>query len=394
MKEPLQKPWLSTLLGTIVIILIVVPSLVYLLRDSVTPFSLTTLGERAFGALSTDQAATEQAVPGRGGASDASKLSSYPIVTEEFPYPEYTERYEYLYDGVLPDLSTIDPTVYRRVNALTIPRSVSDTFSNLTLGVIPLSSFNNLELLNFSLAQEGDGGYAISVDTTSNTISISRNSAYWQTLDYSNLLTQSDLPSDEELTQIAETFLTQYRIDTSSFGEASVDRSYIDAESWIPDTMSVVYPLEVNGTDIWSMWGQPSGMAVSVSLRSDSVEGFYAPGPYTLESSTYEIARDPAQILEVANRGGLWEYVAESPNVTYTFRLGAPDLVLAEHYQYTDNESFTLYVPALRFPVIEDDPDATYKRDWVIVPLVQDILDEASSGAILFDGIERLEIEK
>lgn len=395
MNESTQKPWIMTLLGAIVIVLIVVPSLLYLLRDFLPEPSLTWLDEQAFGELFVDEAATEEAVSGRGGGVGASKLSAYPVVDDMIVYPEYIERHEYLYDGEMPDLTTIDATVYRRVNALTLPSSVSAAFANLTLGIVPLSSFDNLELLNFSLAQEDGSGYSIYADTTSNSISITRNNAYWQTLDYSKTLTQSDLSSDEELTRLAEKFLTQYGIDTSSFGEASVDRSYIDPESWIPDTMSVVYPLVVNETDVWSMWGQPSGMSISVSLRNDEVEGLYAPGPYTLEASTYELVTDPVEILKVANRGGLWEYAAENPTVTYTSRLGEPRVVLAEHYQYSDDgQSSSLYVPALLFPVVEADPDASYQRQWVVVPLVQDILDEASTEPILFEGTERLEVEK
>ena len=384
-----QKTWIRSLLGLILIVLLLIASLAYLLYDFLPQSSLSVLGERAFGELSLDQTATQSTRENAGGLK-----SSYPVI-DEFPYPEFIERYEYLYDGELPDLSTIDPTVYRRVDALTLPHSVSAAFSNLTLGIVPLSSFNNLELLNFSLEQEGEIGYSVYVDTTSNSISISRNNAYWQTLDYTQTLTKNDLPSDEELTSLAQSFLTEFGIDTSSFGSASVDRSYIDPDSWIPDAMSVVYPIIINGTDVWSMWGQPTGMSIAVSLRSGSVEGLYAPGPYTLEASSYKLVVDPKEVLEVANRGGLWESVTENPTVTYTFRLGAPDVVLAEHYQYSENGlSSILYVPALRFPVIEDDPNASYKRDWVIVPLVQDILDEANPNPSLFQGEERLEIEK
>ena len=398
MNDVPQKSRFSTVLGVIVALLILVPFFLYLLRDYLPQSdSLTWLGERAFGELSVDQAATEEALTGRGGGGgDASKLSSYPIVTDDFLYPEYIEKYEYLYEGTLPDLSAIDATVYRRVDQFSLPSSLASAFSNLTLGIVPLSGFNNLELLSFNLQEEGGEGYSMYVDTSSNTISISRGMTYWNVLDYSETLTADDLPSDDVLINLANQFLNQYNIDRSSYGDPTVDRSYIDPESWVPDTMSVLYPMVVNGSDVWSMWGQPTGMNVSVSLRTDSVDGMYAPGPYTLEASIYELATDPAEILEVASRGGLWEYTPENPTVTYTSKLGEPTLVLAEHYQYTEGgTSSILYVPALRFPVVETDPDAPYQRTWVIVPLVRDILDEAAPGPILFEeGLERIEVEK
>ncbi|KKW32092.1 MAG: hypothetical protein UY76_C0042G0004 [Candidatus Uhrbacteria bacterium GW2011_GWA2_52_8d] len=387
-----QKPRFPAILGVIVALLILVPSLLYIFRDFLPDSSYTFLGDRAFGELSVDEEATEEAITDRGG--DASKLA-YPIIADEFPYPEYIEKYEYLYEGTLPDLSTIDATVYRRVDQFSLPSSLASAFSNLTLGIVPLSGFNDLELLNFSLQEEGGEGYSIYVDTSSNTISISRGMEYWTMLDYSDTLTADDLPADDVLISLANQFLNQYNIDKSSYGEPTVDRSYIEAESWVPDTMSVLYPMVVNGSDVWSMWGQPAGMSVSVSLRTDSVDGMYAPGPYTLEASVYELASDPAEILEVAQRGGLWEYPSENPTVTYTSTLGEPTLVLAEHYQYTEGgTSSILYVPALRFPVVEADPDAPYQRTWVIVPLVRDILDEAAPEPILFGETERLEIVK
>ena len=371
----------------IVVLLILVPSLLYIFRDVLPDSSYTFLGDRAFGELSVDQTATKEAITGRG--DDASKLA-YPIVADEFPYTEYIEKYEYLYEGPLPDLSTIDATVYRRVNQSPIPNSLAPEFSNLTIGNVPLAGFNNLKLLNFSLEEAGGGGYSISFDTNSNSISITQGTQYWARIDYTKALFVSDLPTDETLIAMANEFLDQYNIDASSYGEPVVDRSSLDLENWIPDTLNVTYPTVVNGRTIWSLWGPPAGMNVSVSLRTNSVESLYAYGSYTLEASTYELTSDPEEVLLVASRGGLWDYVPENPTVTYTSKLGEPTLILAEHYQYSDDgTSSILYIPALRFPVIENDPDAAYaQRDWVTVPLVRDILDEAAPGPILFEETE------
>ncbi len=397
MNDTPQKPRFPAVIAAIVAIIILVPSLLYVFRDSLPESSLVTLGERAFGELSADQAATEEALSGKGGSANESKLSAYPIVADEFPYPEYIEKYEYLYEGTLPDLSTIDPTVYRRVGTLALPSSVSSAFSDLTLGILPLSGFQNLELLNFSLAEEDDNGYSVNVDIASNSFSVSRNQGYWLTFDYGRTLKASDIPSDESLINTTNQFFRDFGIDLSGFGTPLVDRSYLDLDTWIPESMNVIYPYLVNGLNVWSTWGQPSGMSATVNVRTGEVDGFWTMGPSTLEASTYALANDPSEILEIASRGGLEEYVPENPTVIYTYTLGEPEIILAEHYQSADDGTFSaLYVPAFKFPVTQEDPDAPYhQRSWVVVPLVQDILDEAAPvPMILEEDLERTEIEK
>lgn len=383
MKNLIKKPSITTALGIILILLVLGAALAYLYRDRLIESSYTFLGERAFGELSVDESANKEVLSSRAAAG------GYPIVTDDVLYPEYTEAYEYVFDGELPDMSAVDPTVYRRVNQLALPESLSQVFANLSIGDIPLSAFSNLELLNFSLREEGEQGYNLYLDAVSNGVSISRNDGYWNQLDYSRTLSSSDLPSNDALVAAAERFLSAHSIGTASYGSPHVDRSYLDPEAWVPDSMQVVYPFSINEREVWSMWGQPSGLSLSVSLRSGEVESAWIPGPYTLEASAYTLATDSAEVREVAARGGLWEYKPENPTITYTFRLGEPDLVLAEYFQYADGESATLYVPAFRFPVVEGDPDASYQRPWVIVPLVQDILDEAdpNRGPVLYEEV-------
>ncbi|MBI4435033.1 hypothetical protein HY630_00005 [Candidatus Uhrbacteria bacterium] len=396
MNDAPQKTRFPAVIAIVVTIIVLVPSLLYLFRDSLPQSSLVNLGDRAFGELSVDQAATQEALSGKGASADESKPSLYPIVVDEFPYPEYSEKYEYLYEGTLPDLSTIDPTVYRRVGTLSLPSSISSAFSDLTLGILPLSNFKNLELLNLTLAEEDDSGFSVVVDVATNSFSISRNQGYWLALDYSRVLRASDIPSDEVLINKADQFIRDYGVDTSGFGAPLVDRSYFDLDNWVPESVSVTYPYIINGQSVWSTGGQPSGMSVTVNIRSGEVDGLWTIGPSTLEASTYTLVTDPTTILEAASRGSLWDYVPENPTVTYTFLLGEPELVLAEHYQYaTDGTTSTLYVPALKFPITQEDPDAPYhQRSWVVVPLVQDILDETAPQPYVEEGVEKLEVEK
>lgn len=376
MKTFLTKPWFTTLLGIIAGILILAGSFLYLFREHLPQSTFTFLGERAFGDLSFEQAPiTDESLAIIGEV--LSDEEYFPVVSD-WRMEEET-AYEYIFEGNLPDLTTIDATVYRRVNSLSIPKAVSEGFSQLTVGILPLSTFQDLEISNITLKESDSEGYSIYLDTLSNNISISRSDEYWEASDRSNPITSNDIPSNEELIDIADKFLKSHNIDFSSYGTPSIDRSFFDPDSWIPDTMNIIYPNMIHDTQTWTMWGQPSGLSVSVSLRTDDVESLWVSGSYGIEASKYELTTNTEKILSVAKHGGLWEHVPENPDITYTFILGEPDIVLAEHYQYTEEAgSHILYVPAFRFPIIEGDADAPLQKQWIVVPLLDDILNEPS----------------
>ena len=363
-----QKSWLHKLLGGAILTLFLISALAYLLHDY-APISSSGSPAQRVGMFDSEQSA------------DASKLSAYPIVSDESYFPQDNPRYEYIYDGELPDLSTIDPTVYRRVNTLSFPSTLSSVFSNLTLGNIPLSSFEDPQLQSFTIAEAGDNGYVLYVDARESTLNLSRKDSYWNTIDYSKTLTKDDLLSDEELLELSGEFLGRRNIDVSMFGSPFVDRSSLDPDTWIPDLMTVTYPLIINATDTWSLWGGPIGMTVNIGLRQKEVESLYTPGPYRLEESPDELVTNSTEILAIANRGGLWGTLTENPSVTYTFQLGEPRIVFAEHSVWTNGTSSSIYVPALLFPVVKsasDDPHAPYQPPWIVVPLSKQVIDEVT----------------
>ncbi|MBI2473881.1 hypothetical protein HYV70_05010 [Candidatus Uhrbacteria bacterium] len=369
MKTVFQKRWFIILLSILIAILLLVSSLVYVFIDSFSNSS-SSLKAVLFGE-------PEEVKTTRQANSD----NSYPILEEEFPpYIEEMIAYEYLYEGEFPDFSTLNSNVYQRVNTSTLPEAVSNTLSQLTLAGLSLSVFNELTIQNINLSESSEYGYNVSVDFLNNTFSVSKNAAYWQTIP-AGVLDKKDIPSDDSLIKTAEIFLQKYRIDLSQFGKPSVDRTSFNTQSaGFPDSIMVNFPLLVQGQEVWSMWGQPSGLSVSINLRSNEVDSFFGSGPQTQETSNKELVTDTTEILAIAKRGGLWDSIPSNPDKTYVSRLGTPELILAEHFQYeeTTSASSILYVPALRFPVIETDPEAPSQRSFVIVPLTKDVVVQAN----------------
>ncbi len=368
MKTVFQKRWFIILLSILIAILLLVSSLVYVFIDSFSNSS-SSLKAVLFG--EPEEVKTTQQTP-----SD----NSYPILEEEFPiYVEETIAYEYLYEGELPDLSTLNSNVYQRVNTSTLPESVSKNISQLALAGLSLSAFDQLNIQNINLSESNKNGYNISVDLLNNTFSVSRNPDYWQTVP-STPLSKENIPSEETLITTAETFLTNYKIDRTQFGKPAIDQTSFNTQGgWFPESITVNYPLLVQGQEVWSMWGQPSGLSVSISLHSGEVDSFFGSDQQTQEILNKELITDIEQVLAIAKHGGLWDSIPENPDKTFTSHLGTPELILAEHYEYDEHASVSsiLYVPALRFPVIETDPNAPYQRSWVIVPLAKDVLSQA-----------------
>ncbi|PIR56802.1 MAG: hypothetical protein COU72_04315, partial [Parcubacteria group bacterium CG10_big_fil_rev_8_21_14_0_10_41_35] len=59
--------------------------------------------------------------------------------------------------------------------------------------------------------------------------------------------------------------------------------------------------------------------------------------------------------------------------------LGTPEYVLIQLYNYQDNKSNELLVPALRFPIVKNlENDQYYWRTSVVVPLAKELMNDYS----------------
>lgn len=383
MPSLLQKSWILKAICALLIFVVVIFLALVLLDEYFPGENYRSLGERAFGNLSAPGAQNASrsslSAVGMGGGTEVEKdevASTYPIIDNFIPSPEEIVAYEYIYSGELPDLSTIDARVFRKVVTPMLSSSLNEAASNLDLGVLPLSVFKNLSISYLTMSEDEPNGFVVNVDSINGTLSLNRNNAYWQNIDYSRVLTESDLPTDETLLKMSNDFLAKYKIDHSQYGDPVFDRSWVNLSVWVPDSLQVLYPLLIDGREVFSMWGPPSGMQVTVNIRTNQIDGIFSSLPSTFETSDYKIVTDAQKILDTALRGGMWEYQAEDATKVYSSTLGEPSLVLAEHYIYDDaGTGTTLFVPALRFPVVSNDKDSPYKRDWVVVPLVEEILE-------------------
>ena len=343
----------------------------------------TTISSNGFGALYFDTsdgeslsgrdavAATEELGIGAGGGGG--------VFSEDMMIAPYISKsYSYHYDGTF-DVSSVSSLVYRQVLG-DISLSMVDTqIKNLSLGNFSFSNFDQAKVQNMTIVEDKDDGYSIQIDLTYGTIYLTKSWQRWEEPALYEAMTAEQMPENGEIISIAQDFLEDYQIDTSFYGEPIVQdewRKYSEEDSYISEMVGVVYPRLIDGLEVWNLYGSPSGLYVYVNARTGTVESANWTLFNEFERSSYELVSGMEELAEVIEQGGLYQYQYEDAQELYDISLGEPRVVLAEYSQYIDGSYDTLYVPALSFAIQDVPEGADVYVNYVVVPLVKDILEQ------------------
>lgn len=373
------------------------------------PSEITSVGKNAFGSLYSQEAAQETA----SDSSDGQAVSS-PSPTafgmgvgfgggggdvgldRMIMPPSYELTYRYA--GGTFTLSESEIQVLRRVRGGESANSLVSALSRFNLGLMDVQSFANTRMQNVTFAEDREFGYIVSISFEDSSITINENWTRWnnpvnqcqdQACYDSFRLSIGDIPADSELVRIADEFLSSYDIPTNSFGAGEVNndwrRSYESvpdkSQYYIPEMVTVRYPLIINGQTVYEQGGELAGLNVNVNVRFNRVSGVWGLTSQQYEASNYAAVTDVDRILKFVEQGGFYGpimYYAENGVVPESREvvLGTPELVLMKNWTYRDNVSNELLVPALRFPIISD-PDVPYfYQQDVVVPLAEELLAE------------------
>ncbi|MDD3285778.1 MAG: hypothetical protein PHG95_04085 [Patescibacteria group bacterium] len=309
--------------------------------------------------------------------------------------------YTYVYKGDKITLKAEDAIVYRRLksNDNASASRLLSLIGNLDLNGLSLNTFNNLSATNLSLQENKDKGLAINFDFLENTVSIYENYQQWRILERENCgsdeacwqkfrIKIANYPTDEYLIALSDGFLAGHNINTSHYGSAIVDntwrqdyeRSGDKDNYYIPEYASVVYPLLIEGNPVRDQNGNYFGLRVSVNILQKAVSGLSNFSPYRYESSSYELETSVDRILKAAVAGGLNRSFYGSSEEMKELFLGTPERSFVQIYRYADNRNDELMVPALVFPIIDKPAAGYYGQNYVVVPLVKELLDELENG--------------
>lgn len=310
------------------------------------------------------------------------------------PYYNYT----YKYTGEPLNLTETEAPVFRRIKDTGLSHDFAQAILGKNNGMMDLSNFDNAVLQNFQLAQNTKDGYIINVDLQNGNININPNYEKWYppcsgtTCDAPKPLIEKDIPSNDKIIAIANEFLDEFGISREQYGAPVVEESWKNnypmpfaegmardtsvISQYIPDVISVIYPIAIEGQKITESSGMDFGLHVNVDIRKMKGQGVWNLFTNQYQKSNYETETDASRILKIAENGGNGWYRAPTEN-TRTLSLGTPEKIYISHYQYVPETGLSneLYVPALKFPVMNIPTDQPYfYQRFIVVPLVKEIL--------------------
>ena len=376
-------------------------------------------GNRAFGDLSF----TSQDLSAGEKALDSSKSSSSALGTGEsaspaplapgtgtetgtetgtiYPYPPAgIISYHFIYKGEPIVLDEANVNVLKRAKNSGTGFGLGAIIDKMNLGIVDLKQFGELDAKQLTLEQGGDNGYSLYINFTEGIISINQNSVYYlkniavscasgeKCMPNSSLM-PSDIPEDSRLIEVANKFLINHGISATNYGAPEVNRYW--EEQWaelgimglapyISNDISILYPLVINGIEVYDSSGNKQGMTVSVNIPEMQVSNLYNLTTQKYDSSSYEAETDFGKILKVAEQGGIYGgYYDYSQGQVVDIEIGAPQKVYMFFYNYDQGVSEELLVPALLFPIVEVPQDAFLYQKSIIVPLAKELLKESDN---------------
>ncbi len=358
------------------------------------------------GQLSGEQEAQKDALAigrGGGGGSATAPASSTGVNAEGgmmMPAPDAV-NYQYVYKGDDFVVEETQMAVYKRIKDQSAGRQMANLVSGINTGLIDLNRFHDTAIGNLNINEDRNYGYTVYFDFINNLVSLN---AYWEKWPrpevecqtqkneeaqrcYDELrLKISDLPSDQELIALADGFIKEYKINMDNYGAGEVDdtgtrlyqASPDNETAYVPEIISVTYPLMINGQTVEDESGNPYGITVDINIRYKRVYGLRGLTPQNYASSNYQIETDSQKIIKLAEKGGVyasWNNPYASKTVEIELGTPALGLVVRWQYDYNKNDSTELYVPAYIFPVLNE-PEDYLSRDNIVVPLPREIIAE------------------
>lgn len=373
------------------------------------------VGASAFGPLvGASSARPESGGGGMGLGAGASALSAVPPMAGGSPSidskmivsPDYVPTvYKHVYKGEAIEGLASQVDVYRRVRGGAGTGPVG-ALLGFDLGLMDLGRARNASVQSFSIAENRENGYVISVNPEEGTINIYENYLTWTYPERSCTdeacfnayrLTEADMLSDEETIRIADAFLAEFGVRKDGYGAPIVRNEWraqllrVEDKSsfWFPDGATVVYPQMVDGKIVYDEGGAPHGMNVNINVRHKRATGLWNLALQNLQVSAYEAETDANVLLGIAEKGGVLgdAWMPEGAKVVEV-ELGTPTVAYTRVWQWSANAGTELTVPALVFPVLNAPQD--YWRSNVTVPLAKELL-KSPAGDV---GIMPVTLEK
>jgi len=405
------------LVGALAVIVIVVGVGIFHTKSSQVEFKFTktSLNDEAFGPLVTaqengqsansadDVAESRDSGVGGGAKGGGGGMAATPdqiavcagqtgCVVPPYYFPEY------IYTGEDIKLEQTRVEVLRRKNKME-PLGILESFG---LGLVDLSVFKDAKIQTVNFVQDKEYGYTVSINFEEGTISIDAYFPRWPQL-YDkcaddrcieeNRIKFSDIPSDEELIRIANQFIAEHGISLKSYGQPEEENDWrnqpgiSEAQIYVPDSISLIYPLLIDGKSVYEQNGIKLGIRVGINIREKRVSGMYNLSLQEYESSMYDAETDFSRILKFAEKGGISRYYWNEGQ-TRKVEIGTPvqEYMVVWKYDRDNQMNKMLIIPALIFPITKTPAEGYYYPKNIIVPLAKELLEENENPVPLLRG--------
>ncbi|MFA5075946.1 MAG: hypothetical protein WC480_00840 [Patescibacteria group bacterium] len=329
---------------------------------------------------------------GRGGGGTATKVISSEIMIEPGMMPPIDNwqptEYQFIYKGEPIDPTDTEITVLKRIKINSSGSKLAQVLNKITFGLIEPKNFTNTSVDNVTISENKSLGYSVNYNFTEGAASISENYPKWQRCGGGDCqyqpLSPDDMLSDAVLIKLADEFLAQYKINMTNYGSAIVSKtnqrdmpvaSGAPSEYYLPENITLVYPLKIDGQIVYNENGDPDGLQVNINLREKKVASVWNLNTQNYQASSYPAQDSAESIIQLAEQGGWrnYHYPAAPESKIVTIELGTPIKGLVRIWNYQGLVSDELLVPAYLFPITKVTGEDYYRTN-VIVPLAKDLL--------------------
>lgn len=378
---------------------------------------ITKLADNAFGIFSSENITKSGSASGKGGGGGiggggavSSESASGKNVAAPSIMPVDFINYKYVYKGgAIPAIGS-KAYVYSRSKDQSMIQDFSQLLQGVNSPLLNLDKLQNIQASSISFSEDREFGYEVNILPKEGTVYIYANWLKWpnpyagcdDAVCSENLnLKAGDMPSDEELVGIANSFMGEYGISREGYGEAEVVKTYLDVYAskdqtnvFIPDIISVVYPLKVGGVKAYDLSGEKDGIFVDINIRYKKVSAVRNLYAGSFESSGYDAETDAEKIKSIAEKGGLYaDYAYNDAGARTVFvELGTPSIEFIKTWKYdADKQAGREYfVPSYVFPILNK-PEGYFYKKFVIVPAIKGFMDDNLRGNVVapFSGLER-----
>lgn len=300
--------------------------------------------------------------------------------------------YQYVYQGDDFSLNDAELAVLKRIKG----ENAKNTFGNFNLGLLNLNSFKDAGLNNFNIVQDQKFGYSIYVNLFEGSISLSENWEKWYGQNYvPREFKNTDIPADDTIIALTDNFLAEHNVDSKLYGQAEVQKNNYNimlpmakAEDAsvssiypVSNSVSVIYPFLLDGKQVYDDWGSKQGLQLNVNLEFNKVSSLYNLNTQNYQSSNYKMETDKDKILKLLRNGSIYPYYnyQETDTKIVEIPVGTPKLQYVRTWQYKNNISDELLVPALVFPILNPEKTDNPYKTSVVIPLAKDIIDQAQN---------------